>query len=88
LDLSWGNSGLSISPSLHFQQLVKNTSPGFQLVFKCHRYRADVQTSCDKLVKLFQTGVASPLDIFPNGSTWLEVRWNFDIARCYLLTRI
>lgn len=88
LDLSWGNSGLSISPSLHVQQLVKNTSPGFQLVFKCYYYGADVQTSCHKLVKFFQTGVASPLDIFPNGSTWLEVRWNFDIARCYLLTRI
>lgn len=73
LDLSWGNYGFSISPSLHFQQLVKNTSPGFQLVFKCSKEKLDIQTSCGNLLRLFQVGTVSPWDIFPDGATWLEV---------------
>ena len=74
LDLSWGNYGFSISPSLHFQPLVKNTSPGFYLILKCQHERLDIQTSCGDLVRLFQTGTVSPCDIFPNGMSWLEVR--------------
>jgi hypothetical protein len=74
LDLSWGNYGFSISPSLHFQQLVKNTSPGFYLVFKCKEEQLDIQTSCSDLFRLFQTGTVSPWDIFPDGMSWLEVR--------------
>lgn len=73
LDLSWGNYGFSISPNLHFQQLVKNTSPGFQLVYKCRFRQIDIQTACNELFKLFQRGVISPWDNFPDGATWLEV---------------
>jgi hypothetical protein len=73
LDLSWGNYGFSISPSLHFQQLVKNTSLGYQVVFKSHFGEVDVGTSCGDLLRLFQAGTVSPWDIFPDGTTWLEV---------------
>ncbi|KAJ5364705.1 uncharacterized protein N7496_010418 [Penicillium cataractarum] len=73
LDLSWGNCGFSISPSLHFQRLVKNTSPGFQLVYKCEIEQLDIQKASNKLFKLFQRGVISPCDTFPDGATWLEV---------------
>lgn len=73
LDLSWGTYGISIIPSLHVQPLVKNTSPGFQLVLKCHKNRFVIEQSCDDLLNLFQLGVVSPWDIFPDGSTWLEV---------------
>lgn len=74
LDLSWGNYGFSVCPSLHFQQLVKNTSPGFKLVFQCYEERLDIPTSCGDLLELFQTGTVSPWDISPGGMSWLEVR--------------
>lgn len=74
LDLSWGNYGFSISPSLHLQRLVKNTSPGFRLVYKCHFNGLDIQTTCNELFNLLQRGVISPWDTFPDGTTWLEVR--------------
>ncbi|OOQ87598.1 hypothetical protein PEBR_15780 [Penicillium brasilianum] len=72
LDLSWGNYGFSIIPSLHFQRLVKNTSPGFQLVYKCCLYQLDIHTACQELFNLFQRGAISPWDTFPDGRTWLE----------------
>jgi hypothetical protein len=74
LDLSWGNYGFSISPSLQFQRLVKNTSPGFQLVYKSQHNQLDIQTACNELFNLFQRGVISLWDTFPDGTTWLEVR--------------
>ncbi|KAJ5759575.1 hypothetical protein N7520_006731 [Penicillium odoratum] len=73
LDISWGNYGFSISPSLRFQQLVKNTSPGFQNFYKCRMHQSDIQSSCDKLLQLFCSGKASLWDTFPDGTTWIEV---------------
>ena len=73
LNISWGNKGVSILPGLHLQQLVKNTSPGFEIIWKCHRAGLDTTTACRSLIKLFRRGIVSAHDVFPDGTTWLEV---------------
>jgi N-terminal domain on NACHT_NTPase and P-loop NTPases len=73
LGISWGNNGFSITPSLHLQQLVKNTSPGFQLFYRSHLYQSNFQSACDELLELFRSGTVSPWDVFPDGLTWIEV---------------
>lgn len=73
LDLSWGSYGFSITPNLQIRQLVKHTSPGFEVFWKCQTGRLDIQSAREALFKLFSTGRASPTDIDPQGRTWLEV---------------
>jgi hypothetical protein len=73
LDLSWGNYGFSITPKLQIRQLVKHTSPGFEVLWKCQTDRLDIQSAREALFELFSTGIASPTDIDPQGRTWLEV---------------
>lgn len=73
LDLSWGNYGFSITPNLQIRRLVKHTSPGFEVFWKCQTDRLDIQSACEALFELFSSGTASPTDIDPQGRTWLEV---------------
>ncbi|GAQ03699.1 hypothetical protein ALT_1020 [Aspergillus lentulus] len=72
LDLSWGNSGFSITPNLRMQQLVKHTSPAFEVSWKCQTDRQDIQSAREALFELFSTGTVSPQDVDPDGRTWLE----------------
>lgn len=72
LDLSWGNYGFSITPNLQIQRLVKHTSPGFEVLWKCQTNRLDIQSAREALFELFSTGAASPTDIDPQGRTWLR----------------
>lgn len=73
LDISWGNYGFSITPNLQIRQLVKHTSQGFEVFWKCQTDRLDIQSARAALFELFSTGRASPTDIDPQGRTWLEV---------------
>ncbi|KAJ5172264.1 hypothetical protein N7492_004857 [Penicillium capsulatum] len=73
LDLSWGRYGFSITPSLQIRQLVKHTSPGFEVFWKCQTERLDIESARAALFELFCTGKASPTDVDPQGRTWLEV---------------
>lgn len=73
LTISWGMSGYSISPNLRLQRLVKHTSPGFEAFWRCQVGILDVPSASNGLLELFKQGQASPLDIDPNGRTWLEV---------------
>jgi hypothetical protein len=73
LNVSWGNKGVSILPGLHFKQLVKNTSPGFEIFFKYLTGHVDTESASQTLIGLFRRGVVSPHDVFPDGGTWLEV---------------
>ncbi|GFF54312.1 hypothetical protein IFM58399_09793 [Aspergillus lentulus] len=72
LDLSWGNYGFSITPNLRMQQLVKHTSPAFEVFWKCQTDRQDIQSAREALFELFSTGTVSPQDVDPDGRTWLE----------------
>lgn len=74
LNFMFSSHQSSISPSLDFQRVVKNTSPGFELLWKLEtgQLRDWVKARHD-LVKLFDSGEASPRDVDPNGRTWLEV---------------
>lgn len=80
LDLSWGKYGFSIIPSLQIRQLVKYTSPGFEVFWKCQTDRLDIQSAREALFDIFSTGTASPADIDPGGRTWLEVGSISDFA--------
>lgn len=75
LDLSWGNYGFSINPTLRMQRLVKHTSPGFEVFWKCKTDRLDIQLAREALFELFSTGTVSPQDVDPSGWTWLEASW-------------
>ncbi|KGO78339.1 hypothetical protein PITC_059520 [Penicillium italicum] len=72
LNISWGNKGMSIIPGLHFQQLVKNNSPGLGIFMEFMMGQIDTKSAFQALVGLFRRGVVSPYDIFPDGRTWLE----------------
>ncbi|KGO58162.1 hypothetical protein PEX2_066720 [Penicillium expansum] len=72
LNISWGNKAVSILPGLHFQQLVKNTSPGLEIFMRCMMQKMDTESASQALIGLFRRGVVSPHDVFPDGATWLE----------------
>lgn len=68
LDMTWGNSGFSITPSLHVQQLVKNTSPGFHLFYKSHVHQSDSESFCKGVIgALPRRNSPSPWYVFPDG---------------------
>ena len=63
-----------ISPSLDFQRVVKNTSPGFKLLWELETgQRRDWKIAQKDLAVLFESGQASPRDLDRDGRTWLEV---------------
>lgn len=64
----------SISPSLGYQRVVRNTSPGFKLLWELEtKQRTDWDRARQDLVELFNRRQASPKDVDPDGRTWLEV---------------
>ncbi|EAW17043.1 uncharacterized protein NFIA_003990 [Aspergillus fischeri NRRL 181] len=73
LDASWGSYCFSITPNLRMQQLVKHTSPAFEVFWKCQTDRQDIQSAREALFELFSTGTVSPQDVDPDGKTWLEI---------------
>ncbi|THC89779.1 hypothetical protein EYZ11_010757 [Aspergillus tanneri] len=54
------------------QQLVKYTSPGFEVFWKCETNRLDIHSAYMALFELFSVGKASPKDMDPSGKSWLE----------------
>jgi hypothetical protein len=70
----------NISPSLTFERMVKRTSPGFQVLWRLRTGQEDNWPKARReLIRLFETGQASPVDIDPDGETWLEVN---DLSFC------
>jgi hypothetical protein len=75
LNMMWNSQYSYISPSLGFQPVVKFTSPGFKVLWELQSHqRDDWPTARDDLLTIFKSGEASPIDIDPEGKTWLEVR--------------
>jgi hypothetical protein len=63
-----------ITPSLDFQRVVRNTSPGFKLLWELEtEQRGDWTRVRQDLMELFDSGQASPRDVDRDGRTWLEV---------------
>lgn len=73
LDLRWGYGCYSIAPALELERIVKYTSPGYEIFWKCEIGILDLPSGLLQLDRLFRAGRASPLDIDPGGATWLEV---------------
>jgi hypothetical protein len=53
--------------------MVKYTSPGFEILWKCMMGYMDLSAAQKELDQLFRMGKASPLDVDPTGYTWFEV---------------
>ncbi|CAI7600358.1 unnamed protein product [Penicillium manginii] len=75
LDLSWGNYGFSISPSLHFQQLVKNTSPGYQILSLVARWNKS-GIHLELLKELLASGYDCSIDSTVDRLRWKPSKWN------------
>jgi hypothetical protein len=74
LNLIWSSQQLCLSPSLSFQRVVGYDSPGFKLLRELRKgHITDWDEARGELQNLFDSGKASPLDIDPDGETWLEV---------------
>lgn len=87
LDLSWGPQRYTLCPSLRFQGLVKRTSPGFVVFWKCDNHYMELSKGVELLKRLFQEGRASPYDADPDGKSWAEV-WSYQFSahvKCNLL---
>lgn len=63
----------TLCPSLQLQRLVKRTSPGFEVFWKCDNHYMDVSDGLVELRRIFQDRRASPFDADPDGRNWLEV---------------
>jgi hypothetical protein len=74
LNILWSSQQLCLSPSLSFQRVVGHDSPGFKLLRELRKgHIRDWDEARGELQNLFDSGMASPLDIDPDGETWLEV---------------
>ncbi|OAX78683.1 hypothetical protein ACJ72_07006 [Emergomyces africanus] len=77
LNLSWERGSYTLCPSLQAQRLVKRTSPGFEVFWKCDNYFMELSDGLVELRRLFQDGLASPFDADPEGKTWSELLLDF-----------
>ena len=73
LSFAWGESGCAISLVLRPARIVKYTSPGFVLLWKCETGQLQWPEARTILARLFDEKEASLEDIDPSGKTWLEV---------------
>jgi len=65
-----------MTPSLTFQRVVGNDSPGFKYLRELRKGRVlDWEEAKGELQNLFDSGKASPRDVDPDGQTWIEVRF-------------
>ena len=75
LACSWGQSGCSLSLVIHATRIVKYTSPGFTLLWKCETGQLQWPEAKTMLYQLLDEKTASLEDVDPSGETWLEVSW-------------
>jgi hypothetical protein len=64
----------SITPSLAIERIVKYTSPGFELLWKCQSGQLQWPEAKENFVDIIRSGKASVNDINPRGQSLLEVR--------------
>jgi hypothetical protein len=74
LDIMWTIHQSYISPSLHFTRVVDWDAPAFALLRDIRWNQMTFEDARLEIMRLFDSGVASPLDILPNGESLPEVR--------------
>ncbi|KKZ68770.1 hypothetical protein EMCG_05624 [[Emmonsia] crescens] len=67
----------TLYPTLQLQRLVKRTSPGFEVFWKCDNHVMDVSDGLVELRRIFQDRRAPPFDADPDGRNWLELLFDF-----------
>jgi len=73
LDFILSSGYTYISPSLQVKRLVDWDSPAFEVLGHMRWEEQKFEDGRDQLLRLFESGKASPLDILPDGTTMLEV---------------
>jgi hypothetical protein len=73
LDIMWKSRQSRISPSLHFEQVVNWQAPAFALLRDIRWNHMTFEEARSEMIRLFDSGLASPLDILPNGKSLPEV---------------
>jgi hypothetical protein len=74
LDIMWTIHQSHIYPSLHFTRVVDWDAPAFALLRDIRWNQMTFEEARSETMRLFDSGVASPLDILPNGESLPEVR--------------
>jgi hypothetical protein len=71
----WTSHQSYISPSLDFTRVVNWQAPAFALLRDIRWNQMSFEEARNEIVKLFDSGLASPLDVLPNGKSLPEVRY-------------
>ena len=74
LDFMWTIHQSYISPSLQVTRVVDWHAPAFALLGDIRWNQMSFEEARNQMVQLFDSGVASPLDVLPNGKSLPEVR--------------
>jgi len=89
LDIMWTINQSHISPSLHFTRIVDWNAPAFALLGDIRWEEMIFEEAQSEIMRLFDSELASPLDVLPNGESLPEV--SLQVSNAYgdrLLTYI
>jgi hypothetical protein len=75
LDIMWTLHQSIISPSLQVTRVVDWQSPAFALLRDIRWNQMEFEEARNKLLRLFDSGAASPIDVLPNGKSLPEVSY-------------
>jgi len=85
VDIMWSSQRSYISPSLEVKRVVSWNAPAFALLREIPWRRIEFTDARSKLVELFESGEASPVDITPRGKTLIEVGgFKLQIFMCFI----
>jgi hypothetical protein len=73
LDLMWTTHKTSITPSLEVKRVVDWNAPAFKLLREIEWNRTNFDDARASITQVFESGLASPVDVSPNGQSLLEV---------------
>lgn len=73
LQYTSGLGRIGIRPALNTQQVVRNTSPGFQTLFLCRNYRISVEEGKQRLRDIYRSDPASfKSHVNPGGESYMR----------------
>jgi hypothetical protein len=79
LDLMWTAQETSITPSLEVKRVVDWNAPVFKLLRDIPWNRMSFEDARTGITQIFEAGLASPVDVRPDGQSLLEVNIALDV---------
>lgn len=83
-DMVVGEGKYSIMPSLSVQNIVKNTAPGFELLWKCSTAQIEWPKAQDAFIALYRSDSNMVYHVDRTGKGYLEVRIHQIILRALI----